>query len=114
VNWPSDEKLRRDISFSTLYVTLEPSSRRQGQNLPPMTQLIEMSGINRVVIGSPDPIAEFASEGAAAMHSAGLEVIMGVEGDECRGLIEEYSALANVRCNCFVYSNHSPQFVSHC
>jgi pyrimidine deaminase RibD-like protein len=55
-----------------------------------------MSGISRVVIGSPDPVPEFASEGAAALHSAGLDVEMGVEGKETAGLIEEYAALTNV------------------
>ena len=55
-----------------------------------------MSGIPRVVIGSPDPVPEFASEGAAALHSAGLDVIMGIEGEETDGLNEEYSDLANV------------------
>jgi len=96
VNWPPNEGFRKDISDSTLYVTMEPSSRRQGQALPPITQLIQMSGIQRVVIGSPDPIPEFASEGAAALHSAGLDVIMGIEGEETAGLIEEYAELANV------------------
>ena len=30
VTWPHDEKLRKDIAESTLYVTLEPSTERQG------------------------------------------------------------------------------------
>ena len=30
VTWPSDQKLRRDVAESTLYVTLEPSTERQG------------------------------------------------------------------------------------
>ncbi len=30
VAWPSDSKFRKDISESTLYVTLEPSDERQG------------------------------------------------------------------------------------
>ena len=30
VTWPSDQRLRRDITESTLYVTLEPSTERQG------------------------------------------------------------------------------------
>ena len=55
-----------------------------------------MSGIPRVVIGCPDPVPELASEGAAAMHGAGLDVIMGIEMETCEGLIKEYAGLANV------------------
>jgi pyrimidine deaminase RibD-like protein len=95
VSWPSSSKLRDDLKESTLYVTLEPSQRRQGKSLPPMTQLIQMAGITRVVIGTADPVPEYASEGAAAMHSAGLEVIMGGNDEECQEIIEEYSELAN-------------------
>jgi pyrimidine deaminase RibD-like protein len=95
VSWPSNKQLRSDLRNSTLYVTLEPSSRRQGQTLPPITQLIQMSGIPRVVIGCPDPVAELASEGAASLHSAGLDVIMGIEEATCESLIREYSRLAN-------------------
>jgi pyrimidine deaminase RibD-like protein len=93
VNWSSNKQLRSDIRDSTLYVTLEPSSLRQGQSLPPITELIHVSGIPRVVIGSPDPIPEQASKGAASLHSNGLEVKMGVELDSCEGLIPEYKGL---------------------
>jgi len=94
VNWPSSKDLRGDLRNSTLYVTLEPSARRQGQSFPPMTQLIQMAGIKRVVIGCADAVPELASEGAAAMHSAGLDVIMGVEEETCEGLIEGYAEMA--------------------
>ena len=30
VAWPADAALRRDVAGSALYVTLEPSDRRQG------------------------------------------------------------------------------------
>jgi len=92
VTWPRDSKLREDLRTSTLYVTLEPSSQRQGTSLPPLTQLIQLSGIPRIVIGCPDPIAELASKGAATLHSAGLTVIMGVLQEENTALIKEYSA----------------------
>lgn len=93
--WSTDDNLRKNIRDSTLYVTLEPSNVRKGQAFPPMTQLIELCGISRVVIGCPDPIPEFSTKGAASLHSAGLDVIMGVEGEECKGLIQGYSQLAN-------------------
>lgn len=68
---------------------------RHGEALPPITQLIELSGISRVVIGCQDPIPERATKGAAALHSAGLEVIMGVEQEDCEHLVEQYAELAN-------------------
>ena len=60
-----------------------------------MTQLIQMSGITRVVIGSPDPVQEWNSEGAGVLHGAGLEVVMGVEGDDANALLKGYKDLAN-------------------
>jgi len=95
VTWPKDSKLREDLRDSTLYVTLEPSAERQGHDLPPLTQLIQLSGIPRVVIGCPDPIRELATEGAATLHSSGLHVIMGILQTECEAIIEGYSANAN-------------------
>jgi len=95
VSWPSNRQLREALVESTLYVTLEPSEVRHGEALPPTTQLIGQSGIPRVVIGCPDPIPERAMEGAAALHSAGLEVRMGVNQEECEHVIEQYAELAN-------------------
>lgn len=95
VSWTRDDNLRKSIRDSTLYVTLEPSNIRKGQAFPPITQLIELSGIPRVVIGCADPIPEYSSKGAASMHSAGLEVIMGIEEEECKDLIKGYTELAN-------------------
>lgn len=51
----------------------------------------------RCVIGCPSPIAEHATEGASALHAAGLEVSMGIEVEECKSLIEQYSKLANTK-----------------
>ena len=51
VTWPASPTLRNDLAQATLYLTLEPTMKRRGQALPPMTQLIELSGIGRVVIG---------------------------------------------------------------
>lgn len=95
VSWPADRQLREDLAESTLYLTLEPSAERKGSSRPPLTQLIQMSGIPRVVIGAPNPIPEFASEGAAALHSAGISVSMGVEQEKCEDIISSYAHLAN-------------------
>uniref|UniRef100_A0A7S4RRL6 CMP/dCMP-type deaminase domain-containing protein n=1 Tax=Ditylum brightwellii TaxID=49249 RepID=A0A7S4RRL6_9STRA len=95
VSWPNNPKLRRDIASSTLYVTLEPTADRQGEALPPMTQLIMFSGIKRVVIGCQDPVKERTSKGAALLHGAGISVSMGILQEECENLISEYSKLTN-------------------
>lgn len=96
VTWPKSDKLRNSISNATLYLTMEPSHQRRGQALPPMTQLIELSGVRRVVIGCQDPIPELATKGASALHSAGIEVTMeAILVEDCRDLIKEYSERAN-------------------
>jgi pyrimidine deaminase RibD-like protein len=95
VSWPSNRALREALETSTLYTTLEPSDRAQGEAMPPITQLIEQAGISRVVIGCADPIPERATEGAATLHSAGISVSMGVEQQDCEHLIEQYTELAN-------------------
>jgi pyrimidine deaminase RibD-like protein len=97
VAWPSDSKLRRDFSESTLYVTLEPSNERQGEEKPPITQLIQMAGIPRLVIGCQDPIPENAAEGAGRLHAAGVSVTMGIRQEECMDLIKGYTALCNTK-----------------
>lgn len=94
VTWPNDQRMRKDISEATLYVTLEPSTERQGTSVPSITELILESGISRVVIGCPDPIPEYANKGASHLHASGLSVTMGVEEEECENLISEYASLA--------------------
>jgi len=84
VNWPSSSQLRTQIAGATLYTTLEPSCERRGTEMPPLTDLIHLAGIKRVVIGSQDPIAERATNGAAALHADGLQVYCGVLQDEIR------------------------------
>jgi hypothetical protein len=56
-----------------------------------------MAGITRCVIGCADPVKESATIGASTLHSAGLDVIMGVEKEECENLINEYSQRANTK-----------------
>eukprot|EP00804_Cyclotella_cryptica_P029244 CCRYP_011658-RD/>CCRYP_011658-RD protein AED:0.03 eAED:0.03 QI:264/1/1/1/1/1/5/814/544 len=97
VAWPSDSKFRRDIAESTLYVTMEPSNERQGEEKPPITQLIEMAGIPRLVIGCQDPVPEYAAEGAGRLHAAGVSVSMGIMQDECQDLIKGYAALCGTK-----------------
>ena len=96
VSWPATEQLRQDLATSTLYVTLEPSSLRQGTAMPPLTRLIQQAGIARVVIGCPDPVESRATQGAATLHEAGISVsLASALPEECQGLVSEYAALAN-------------------
>jgi pyrimidine deaminase RibD-like protein len=96
VSWPSDPQLREALSQSTLYVTLEPSAERKGTALPPITQLIHQAGITNVVIGCLDPVPELASKGAAALHTAGIQVILyRDDSNKCQHLITQYSQTAN-------------------
>ncbi len=66
-----------------------------GDEKPPITQLIEMACIPRLVIGCQDPIPENAAKGASTLHAAGVSVSMGVLHEDCQHLIEGYSQLAN-------------------
>jgi len=93
VSWPTNIQLRKDLSDATLYLTLEPSPDRQGDLCPPLTQLIASCGISRVVIGCSDPV--HLTEGAAALHKAGMEVILGIEEDDCRQLTKGYKQLVD-------------------
>jgi len=103
VTWPSDSaacwKLRDDLAAATLYVTLEPLSSRKGEMLPPMTQLIELCGVARVVIGTPDPVPERTGKGSQTLHrQSGLDVSMGtILEEECLELVQPYTDRANTK-----------------
>lgn len=95
VSWPSSPRLRQDLKTATLYVTVEPSNERRGEVQPPITELISQLGLARVVLGCSNPI--YATEGAAALHKAGLQVYLGVEEEACKNLIEDYTSLATTK-----------------
>lgn len=97
VSWPSSSQLREDIKSATLYITLEPSNERRGSMSPPLTQLIAQCGLTRVVIGCANPIPSRATEGAAALHKAGVEVVLGVHKEECSEMIAEYTELSSTK-----------------
>mmetsp|Transcript_14868 Transcript_14868/g.28157 ORF Transcript_14868/g.28157 Transcript_14868/m.28157 type:complete len:688 (-) Transcript_14868:15-2078(-) len=109
VSWPKSPELRADLAQSTLYLTLEPSNQRRGTTTPPLTQLINLTGIPRVVIGAPDPVPELAMKGASALHAAGREVSLGVLQEECEEVIAVYSQLANSKLHRMARS-HFKQF----
>lgn len=75
------------LAECTLVVTLEPCNH-QGQT-PPCTTAILEAQIPKVVIGTADINPE-AGGGAERLMKAGVDVVMGVEEQACRDLIDNF------------------------
>ncbi|HEX4848495.1 MAG TPA: bifunctional diaminohydroxyphosphoribosylaminopyrimidine deaminase/5-amino-6-(5-phosphoribosylamino)uracil reductase RibD [Novosphingobium sp.] len=58
---------------ATLYVTLEPCAHQSPRG-PACADLVAASGVERVVIGCPDPDPRTAGAGAARLRAAGIAV----------------------------------------
>ena len=69
---------------ATLYATLEPCSH-QGKT-PPCVDAIIAAGVKRVVVAMLDPFPEVNGSGVEKLKAAGIEVEVGVCGDEAREL----------------------------
>lgn len=77
-------KTNLDAAGAVLYVTLEPCCHFG--KTPPCTGAIIRAGIKKVFLGTRDPNPLVSGKGVRALKRAGIEVVGGVLGDECRGL----------------------------
>ena len=75
---------KEDVRGADMYVTLEPCSH-YGKT-PPCAKAIAEHGIKRVFVGMQDPNPLVSGGGIKMLRDAGIEVICGVDEDECRAL----------------------------
>ncbi len=83
---PADEPL---LPQSTLYVSLEPCFHTG--KTPPCADLIIRKQVKRVVCGCIDPFAQVHGRGVQRLRDAGIDVTVGVLGDECRALNRQFN-----------------------
>lgn len=83
---PADEPL---LPQSTLYVSLEPCCHTG--KTPPCADLIIRKQVKRVVCGCIDPFAQVHGRGVQKLRDAGIDVTVGVLGDECRALNRQFN-----------------------
>jgi diaminohydroxyphosphoribosylaminopyrimidine deaminase/5-amino-6-(5-phosphoribosylamino)uracil reductase len=76
------------LPASTLYVNLEPCSHFG--KTPPCCDLIIAKRIPKVVVGCVDPHEKVAGRGIARLREAGIEVMVGVLGQESERLNEAF------------------------
>lgn len=77
-----------DAEGADLYVTLEPCNH-QGRT-PPCVDLIKQRKIRRVFIALLDPNPEVAGGGAESLRASGIDVQVGLCGEEVQSQLEAY------------------------
>ncbi len=77
------------LKVHTVCVTLEPCNHHG--RTPPCSEALIRAGIKRVAIGTCDPNPQVAGGGAEKLREAGIEVIEGIEEEECKQLIVPFS-----------------------
>ncbi|SFJ00791.1 bifunctional diaminohydroxyphosphoribosylaminopyrimidine deaminase/5-amino-6-(5-phosphoribosylamino)uracil reductase RibD [Planctomicrobium piriforme] len=76
---------------STLFVTLEPCAHHG--KTPPCADAVIAAGIRRVVIATHDPAPHTGGSGIAKLKAAGINVEVGLCGDEAARLIAPFTTL---------------------
>ncbi len=76
---------------ATLYVTLEPCCHFG--KTPPCSRAVIAAGIRRVVVATVDPAAHVNGGGIAELKGEGIEVEVGMLGDDARALIAPFTKL---------------------
>ena len=82
---------RGDVRGATMYVTLEPCSHHG--KTPPCADALIAAGIARVVAAMGDPDENVSGRGFAKLRDAGVDVTVGVLGDDARRLLRAYCKL---------------------
>ncbi|MGI5907098.1 MAG: bifunctional diaminohydroxyphosphoribosylaminopyrimidine deaminase/5-amino-6-(5-phosphoribosylamino)uracil reductase RibD [Christensenellales bacterium] len=80
------ENAKEDVGGGTLYVNLEPCSHHG--RTPPCAQAVIKRGIRRVVVAMEDPNPLVAGSGIRMLREAGIDVTVGLLGDEAKQLNE--------------------------
>ena len=81
--------VRGSARGATLYVTMEPCCTFG--KTPPCTEAILRAGIERVVIGARDPNPAHRGRGEAILRRHGIDVTVGVLGEEASLMIEDFA-----------------------